>query len=240
VKKVAGVSQQLADFGFQKARKPKPPASKSAKAKGKEKENSKDPAEALDEMLLKLSKLKVLKGPPSRHILGPDGLPISSMSMFKFCTPLCFLPVFDVASKQKQAVTRPQSILDAVPTKAFSLPSFKPASGRVFKPIIDVALRPTSNDVLKPVGNGVRQLGNKDINAFGGATPASKALAAALDDLDTNMGDATPTQPPVLECNPSSPSSALPTTTLPVLSIGRLLFIAYSTRRVTNLARHRR
>ena len=84
MEKVAGPSQQLADFGFQKARKPKPPASKSAKGKGKEKENLKDPAEVFDGVLLGLSKLKVLKGPPSRQILGPDGLPISSMSTFKF------------------------------------------------------------------------------------------------------------------------------------------------------------
>ena len=81
---MAGVSQRLADFGFQKASKPKPTASKSVK--GKEKENLKDPTQVFDGMLLKLSKIKVLQGPPSRHILGPDGLPISSMSMFKLYT----------------------------------------------------------------------------------------------------------------------------------------------------------
>ena len=85
VKKVTSVSQRLADFGFQKASKPKPPASKSAKGK----ENLKDPTEVFDGMLSKLSKLKVLQGPPSRHTLGPDGLPISSMSMFIWCIFLC-------------------------------------------------------------------------------------------------------------------------------------------------------
>ena len=84
---VQNISRRPADFGFQKASKPKPPVSKSAKGKGKE--NLKDPTEVFDGMLSKLSKLKVLQGPPSRHILGPDGLPISSMSMFKLCTFCC-------------------------------------------------------------------------------------------------------------------------------------------------------
>ena len=84
---VQNISRRPADFGFQKANKAKPSASKSAKSKGKE--NLKDPTEVFDGMLLKLSKLKVLQGPPSRHILGPDGLPISSMSMFKLCTFCC-------------------------------------------------------------------------------------------------------------------------------------------------------
>jgi len=139
--------------------------------------------------------------------------------------PLCFLSVFGVASKQK-AVTKPQSILDAVPSKAFSLPSYKPAGGRVFKPVTNAALRPTSNEVLKHVGNTVQ--GNKDI--LGGATPASRALAAALDDLDTNMGD-TPTplpvdsntaQPQALGCNLPPRPPALPTDS----SSGRVPFIA--------------
>ena len=141
---------------------------------------------------------------------------------------LCFLSVFGIASKQK-VVTKPQSILDAVPSKAFSLPSYKPAGGRVFKPVTDAALRPTSNDVLKHVGNTVQR--NKDILAFGGgATPASRALAAELDDVDTNMGD-TPTplpfggntaQPRALGCNPPPRPPALPTG----LSSGRIPFIA--------------
>ena len=84
---VQNISRRPADFGFQKASKPKPSASKSAKSKGKE--NLKDPTEVFDGMLSNLSKLKVLQGPPSRHMLGPDGLPISSMSMFKLCTFCC-------------------------------------------------------------------------------------------------------------------------------------------------------
>ena len=142
--------------------------------------------------------------------------------------PLCFLSVFGVASKQK-VVTKPQSILDAVPSKAFSLASYKPAGGRVFKPVTNTALRPTSNDVLKHVGNTVQ--GHKDILAFGGGpTLASKALAAALDDLDTNMSD-TPTplpvggntpQPQALGCNPLPRPPARPTG----LSSGRVSFIA--------------
>jgi len=138
-------------------------------------------------------------------------------------------------------VTKPQSILDATPSKEFFLPSFKPAGGSVFKPVTNAALRPTSNDVLKHVGNAVQ--GEKDIRAFGGATPASKALAAALDDLDTNMGDTpTPlpvggntTQPQALGCNPPPRPPALPTG----LSTGRVPFIASSCP-VTNLALHRR
>ena len=114
--------------------------------------------------------------------------------------PLCFLSVFGVASKQK-VVTKPQSILDAVPSKAFSLASYKPAGGRVFKPVTNTALRPTSNDVLKHVGNTVQ--GHKDILAFGGGpTLVSKALAAALDDLDTNMSD-TPTLYPSVATPPN-------------------------------------
>ena len=85
VEKVTGVSQRLADFGFQKASNPKPSASKPAKGK----ENLKDPTEVFDGMLSKLSKLKVLQGPPCRHTLGPDGLPISSMSMLIWCIFLC-------------------------------------------------------------------------------------------------------------------------------------------------------
>ena len=140
---------------------------------------------------------------------------------------LCFLSVFGVASKQK-VVTKPQSILDAVPSKAFSLAPFKPAGGRVFRPVTNAAMRPTSNDVLRHVGNAVQ--GERDILAFGGATPASKALAAALDDLDTNMGD-TPTplpvgdntaQPQALGCNPLLRPPALHTG----LSSGRVSFIA--------------
>jgi hypothetical protein len=141
--------------------------------------------------------------------------------------PLCFLSVFVVASKQK-VVPKPQSILDAVPSKALALGPFKPAGGRVFKPVTNAALRPTSNDVLKHVGNDVQ--GNKDILASGGATPASKALAAALDDLDTNMSD-TPAplpvggntaQPQALGCNPPPRPPALPTG----LSSGRVPFNA--------------
>ena len=139
---------------------------------------------------------------------------------------LCFLSVFGVASKQK-VVTKPQSILDAVPSKAFSLAPFKPAGGRVFRPVTNAALRPTSNDVLKQVGNAVQ--GDKVIFAFGGATPASKALAAALDDLDNNMGDTptplpiggNPAQPQALGCNPP-PRPALPTG----LSSGKVPFNA--------------
>ena len=142
--------------------------------------------------------------------------------------PLCFLSVFGIAPKQK-VVTKPLSILDAVPSKAFSLASFKPAGGRVFKPVTNAALRPTSNDVLKHVDNTVQ--GHKDILTFGGGPMlASKALAAALNDLDTNMGD-TPTplpvggntaQPQALGCNPPPPPPALPTG----LSTGRVPFIA--------------
>jgi hypothetical protein len=147
--------------------------------------------------------------------------------------PLCFLSVFGVASKRKKVVTKPQSILDAVPTKAFSPPSFKPAGGSVFKPITNAALRPTSNDVLKHIGNA-GQLGHKEIFPFGNATPASKALAAALNDLDTYMSD-TPiplpaggniTQPQDLGCNSPLPPSALPTTSSLASSIGRVPFIA--------------
>ena len=90
VEKVTGVSQRLADFGFKKASKPKPPPSKPAKGK----ENSKDPTEVFDGVLSKLSKLKVLQGPPCRHTLGPDGLPISGMSMFKLCTFRCVSYLF--------------------------------------------------------------------------------------------------------------------------------------------------
>ena len=230
MEKVAGVSQRLADFGFQKASKPKPTASKSAK--GKEKENAKDPTQVFDGMPSKLSKLKFVQGPPSRHILDPDGLPISSMSMSELYTFRCLLFVFVVASKQKVA-TRSQSILDAVSTKGFSAPPFKPAGGSVFKPIINAALRPDSNDVLKHVGNG-GQLGNRDVLAFGGATVTSKALATALDNSDINMGDAPtslPTggdiaQPQDLGCNPSLPPSVPPSTSSPASSIGRVLFIS--------------
>ena len=147
--------------------------------------------------------------------------------------PLCFLSVFGVASKQKVVTnTKPQSIYDAVPSKAFSLPSFKPAASRVFKPVTNAALGPTSNNVLKHVGNAVQ--GNKDTLAFGSATPIPKALAAALDDLDTNMGD-TPTplpvggnvaQPQALGVNPPPPPLALPTTSSPALSRGSVPFIA--------------
>ena len=82
---VQQVSQRLDDFGFQKVSKPKPPASKSAKGK----ENLKDPTEIFDEVLTKLSKLKVFQGPPSRHTLGSDGLPISSMFVFIWYIFLC-------------------------------------------------------------------------------------------------------------------------------------------------------
>ena len=123
--------------------------------------------------------------------------------------------------------TRPQSILDAVPTKGFSAPPFKPASGSVFKPITNGALRPTSNDVLNHISNA-GQLGNRDALAFGGATLTFKALATALDDSDTSMDDAPaplPTggdiaQPQDRGCNPLSPPSALPSTSSPVSSIG--------------------
>ena len=142
--------------------------------------------------------------------------------------PLCFLSVFGIAPKQK-VVTKPLSILDAVPSKAFSLASFKPAGGRVFKPVTNAALRPTSNDVLKHVDNTVQ--GHKDILTFGGGPMlASKALAAALNDLDTNMDDIpTPllvggntAQPQVLGCNPPPRAPAPPTG----LSSGRVPFIA--------------
>jgi hypothetical protein len=138
---------------------------------------------------------------------------------------LCFSSVFGVASKQK-VVPKPQSILDAVSSKA--LAPFKPAGGRVFKPVTNAGLRPTSNDVLKHVGNSVQ--GNKDIFTFGGATPASKALAAALNDLDTNMSDTPPplpvggntAQPQALGCNPPPRPPAL----LTGLSSGRVPFNA--------------
>jgi hypothetical protein len=146
---------------------------------------------------------------------------------------LCFLFAIVVASKQKKAATRPQSILDGVPTKAFSAPPFKPAGRTVFKAVTNAALKPTSNDVLKHVGNA-GQLGDKEILPFGSATLAFKALVAALDSLDTNMSD-TPTplppgdnvvQPQDLGCNPPSLPSAIPTTSSMALSIGRVPFMA--------------
>ncbi|KIM44328.1 hypothetical protein M413DRAFT_433741 [Hebeloma cylindrosporum] len=197
VPKAARVSQ------LQEAKKGKlPSVSKSAKGKGKQ-ENL-DPAEVFDGLLTQLTKLKVLQGPRSRQTLDPDGLPIST-------------------SKQKKAVARSPSILDAVPTKRTSLPPYKPAGGRVFMPVTNAALRRTSGDVPKHVhndglkrvdnnflkrvdNNGLKHVDNavlkhinnavqnKDIVTFSGAPRASKSFAAAaLTDIDINMGDA-PTQ----------------------------------------------
>ncbi|KIM44322.1 hypothetical protein M413DRAFT_433719 [Hebeloma cylindrosporum] len=215
---------------LQEAKKAKlPSVSKSAKGKGKQ-ENL-DPTEVFDGMLTKLSKLKVLQGPPSGQTLGPDGLPIST-------------------SKQKEAVARSPSILDAVPTKRTSLPPYKPAAGRVFMPVTNAALRPTSGDVVKHIPNDAPKrvnnnvlrhidsdvlkqvdlkhvdnavlkhfnnaVQNKDIVSFSTVPRASKSLAAtALTDTDINMGDAPTqsfggsiTQNQVLETSSPSPPAA--------------------------------
>jgi hypothetical protein len=86
VAKVARVSQILADFGFQKARKPKPKPAASKSTKGRKK----DPAEVFDGMVSNFSKLKALKGSPSRQPLGPDGVPIYTGMSLNFTLSIAF------------------------------------------------------------------------------------------------------------------------------------------------------